>query len=46
MSIVSDEEDSDDAMPGESVKLKISGVEEEVFSTFSTDAFQNQIFPH
>ena len=30
MTIVSDEEDSDDAMPGENVKLKISGVEEEV----------------
>ncbi|GFN81937.1 eukaryotic peptide chain release factor GTP-binding subunit [Plakobranchus ocellatus] len=29
MNIVSDEEDSDDAMPGENVKLKISGVEEE-----------------
>ncbi|XP_005098149.1 eukaryotic peptide chain release factor GTP-binding subunit ERF3A isoform X1 [Aplysia californica] len=29
MTIVSDEEDSEDAMPGENVKLKISGVEEE-----------------
>ena len=30
MTIISDEEDSEDAMPGENVKLKISGVEEEV----------------
>lgn len=29
MTIISDEEDSEDAMPGENVKLKISGVEEE-----------------
>jgi len=29
MSIISDEEESEDAMPGENVKLKISGVEEE-----------------
>ncbi|CAG5133053.1 unnamed protein product, partial [Candidula unifasciata] len=29
MNIVSDEEDSEDAMPGENVRLKISGVEEE-----------------
>lgn len=30
MNIVSDEDESDDAMPGENVRLKISGVEEEV----------------
>lgn len=30
MNIVSDEEDSEDAMPGENVRLKISGAEEEV----------------
>lgn len=29
MTIISDEEDSEDAMPGENVKLKISGIEEE-----------------
>ncbi|KAK0049171.1 eukaryotic peptide chain release factor GTP-binding subunit ERF3A [Biomphalaria pfeifferi] len=29
MNIVSDEDESDDAMPGENVRLKISGVEEE-----------------
>jgi len=29
MNIISDEEDSEDAMPGENVKLKINGIEEE-----------------